>query len=155
MTEPQRSADVGAYHPRLRVRLLALLPGALLLGVAGQQIALTRSAGLSPWSGGGFGMFATTDAGPTRHLHAFVLRPGLRREIDPARLEPDLLRRVLTLPSESNLRAVAEELAASPTRDHGPPRGVEVQVWRTRFDPDTLAPDSQILASLELPLAGD
>jgi hypothetical protein len=155
LTEAAGETRAGPGVRRSGARWLVLLPSALLLLVAGRQIALTRSDGLSPWSGGGFGMFSTTDAGATRHLHAFALRPGLRRELDPARLDPDRLRRVLTLPSESNLRDVAEELASFPTPDHGPASGVAVQVWHTRFDPDTLAPDSRILAALELPLAGD
>ena len=37
------------------------LPVALLLVVAGVQVALVKTEGLSPWKGGGFGMFSTTD----------------------------------------------------------------------------------------------
>jgi hypothetical protein len=39
----------------------ALLPVSLLVVVAGAQVTLATTAGLSPWKGGGFGMFATTD----------------------------------------------------------------------------------------------
>ena len=38
-----------------------LLPVAVLLAVAARQVVLTHTAGLSPWKGGGFGMFSTTD----------------------------------------------------------------------------------------------
>jgi len=37
------------------------LPVVLLIGVAYLQIWLTRSADLTLWSGGGFGMFTTVD----------------------------------------------------------------------------------------------
>ena len=134
-------------------RALRLLPSALLIGVACHQILLARSDGLAPWSGGGFGMFASTDAGATRHLHAFLLRPGLRREVEPPQSAADRVRRTLTLPSESNLRSLAAALADVPTPDHGPVSAVEIQIWHTRFDPETLAPAGRILRGIEAPLA--
>jgi hypothetical protein len=133
-------------------RRLRILPGALLILVASQQILLAHTSGLSAWSGGGFGMFSSTDAGATRHLHAFVLRPGIRREVRPPRSLAEQVRRTLTLPSDANLRALAAELADVPTPDHGPPTAVELQVWHTRFDPETLAPRSRILRAIEVPL---
>jgi hypothetical protein len=131
------------------------LPPVLLVAVAVHQIVLARSQGLSAWSGGGFGMFATLDAGSTRHLHAFVLRPGVRREVRPSEAMTDDVLRMLTLPSASRLRAVAEELARLPTPDYGPARAVEMQVWHTHHDPETLAPASRILQGLRVPLAPD
>jgi len=53
--------------------LLRAFPIILLIAVALHQIFLARSAALSPWSGGGFGMFSTLDHGSRRHLHTFVL----------------------------------------------------------------------------------
>jgi hypothetical protein len=49
-----------------RFQLLAI--PALLLGIAGNQMRLACSAGLTPWKGGGFGMFATTDGPPRRRI---------------------------------------------------------------------------------------
>ena len=136
-------------------RWLAHLPIAILVGVALSQIVLAQRADLSPWSGGGFGMFSTTDAGARRHLHVFVLRPGLERELPtPLELE-ELARRARALPTARNLRALAYEMAKLPTPDPGSPTGVRVEVWRTRFDPETLIPSSHILRSLEIPLADD
>jgi hypothetical protein len=100
-------------------------------------------------------MFASTDAGGTRHLHAFVRRPGLRREVQPPASEADQVRRALPLPTETKLRSLAITLADIPTPDHGPATAVEVQIWRTRFDPKTLTPTSQILRAIEVPLVGD
>ena len=133
-------------------RRLRILPSALLVLVASQQILLAHTSGLSAWSGGGFGMFASTDAGATRHLHAFVRRPGLRREVRPPRSLAEQVQRVLTLPTDAKLRALAAEIADLPTPDHGPPTAVELQVWHTRFDPKTLAPRSRILRAIEVPL---
>jgi hypothetical protein len=127
----------------------------LLIGVACHQIVLAGTSGLAAWSGGGFGMFASTDAGATRHLHAFVRRPGLRREVQPPASEAKLLQRTLTLPSEGNMRSLALALADIPTPDHGPATAVEIQIWHTRFDSQTLTPTSQILRGIDVSLVGD
>jgi hypothetical protein len=128
------------------------LPALLLIGVAAHQIFLANTAGLSPWSGGGFGMFSTTDAGATRHLHAFAIRPGIQRELRIPEALTEWERRVVTLPSDANLRAFALALADQPTPDHGPATAVRIQVWRTEFDPIGLAPVGRILRSLEVSL---
>ncbi len=41
---------------------LRLLPPLCLIGVALVQLGLASAASLSPWLGGGFGMFSTTDS---------------------------------------------------------------------------------------------
>lgn len=131
------------------------LPIALLIVVALMQIALARSAGLSPWSGGGFGMFSTLDHGSRRHLHTFVLRSGLRREVIPPRDREDEIRRALAFPTDRRLRALATVLAETPTPDHGPATAVQVQVWHTRFDRETLTPTNQILSEFVLQLENE
>ena len=136
-------------------RIASALPALILAAVALHQIWLVAHAGMSPWSGGGFGMFSTSDAGPTRHLHAFVLRPGLLRELElPSALDTPA-RRALVLPSDANLRALANEVATLPTPDHGAPTGVRIQVWQVRHDPVTLAPSSRLLRGFELALPAD
>ena len=79
----------------------------------------------------------------------------MRREVRPAQHHSNLVRRTLALPSESNLRRLAAALADLPTPDHGPATAVEIQVWHTRFDPETLTPTSQILRSIEVSLGPD
>jgi hypothetical protein len=110
---------------------------------------------MSPWSGGGFGMFSTLDHGSRRHLHAFVLRPGLRREVIPPRALADDIRRALTFPTDARLRALATRLAKTPTPDHGPATAVQVQVWNTRFDRETLIPANHILREFVLQLENE
>ncbi len=121
------------------------LPALMLVAVAGVQLTLAHLESLSPWSGGGFGMFSTLDHGSQRHLHAFVVRPGLRREVRPPAELERAVSRALTLPTEARLHDIAVELAGTPTPDHGPPTAVQLQVWSTRFDPSTLTPSSRIL----------
>ena len=147
-------ADAGWRIPEPWGRRLRLLPCAILIGVALHQIVLSQATGLSAWSGGGFGMFSTTDAGGARHLHAFLIRPGVVREVQPPRSLEGLVRRSLAHPTDARLRALARELARVPTPDHGPATGVRVQVWTPRFDPETLAPTGRILGAVELSLEG-
>ncbi len=134
---------------------LRLLPPLCLIGVALAQSGLASAAGLSPWLGGGFGMFSTTDNLSARHLHVFVIREGFEREVWPRDSHPDLDERARALPSQANLRRLAREVAQEPSPDHGPVLAVSVQVWRTRFDSKTLLPSSELLRELEVPLSGD
>ncbi len=97
-------------------------------------------------------MFSTTDAGGQRHLHAFAIRPGIRRELDIPRALRDKVLRTLTLPTEANLRALANQLETLPTPDIGPLKAVELQVWRAHFDPDSLEPSSSLLRANEVPI---
>lgn len=128
--------------PRAQPLWLWYLPSLLLLVIAGNQLRLVSTAALSPWWGGGFGMFATTDAWATRHLHVFAIRSGVRRELAiPSSLGKEV-KRILTLPSDAQLRALAYQLADMPTPDEGPLEAIELHVWATQFASDTLAPSS-------------
>jgi hypothetical protein len=134
---------------------LGTLPALLLVAVACVQIWAAKAGTLSPWLGGGFGMFSTTDAWPRRHLHAVALRPGLREEIElPDSLDREV-RRALALPSERHLGALARALEAM-LREEGDPgaaplEAIEIRVYRVRFDRDTLAPSGEPIASLQVP----
>jgi len=131
-------------------RRLRLLPVLLLVAVALQQVALVHMRDLSAWSGGGFGMFSTTDAGAARHLHAFQVRPGVVREVEPTKSLEHLVRSTLTLPTDENLEKLAQALADVPSPDHGPPSAVRLQVWSAHFEPETLAPASRLLRGLDV-----
>jgi hypothetical protein len=126
-------------------------PVMLLIGTAANQIALTRTADLAPWSGGGFGMFATVDGWGNRHVAAFAIRPDVRRELEIPTALDDAARRLRALPSEANARALADALADEPTPDEGPLSAIEIQVWSTRYDPDTTAPSGAMLRSFTIP----
>jgi hypothetical protein len=144
---------MSARIPALAARLRAL-PALLLVCVAiTQAIAATRGP-LSPWLGGGFGMFSTADSPTRRHLHAVALRPGLRQDVEiPEALERDL-RKALGLPSAGRLRALARELEAIEIEQGDPHAApldaISIVVYRLRFDRDTLAPSGEPLASFRL-----
>ncbi len=139
--------------PRTRLEWFCFLPVVLLIGVASHQIWLVHTADLTPWSGGGFGMFSTTDGRGNRHLHAFALRPGIRRELMLPRYLRDQVRRVLTLPTLSRIHTLADTLATLPSPDFGPLQATEIQIWRTSFDPHSLEPSSTLVRSFEVSFA--
>ena len=125
------------------------LAPALLVAVACMQVRATRVTGLSPWLGGGFGMFSTTDSWQRRHLHAWAVSSGVRRELE---IPPDagrLARAALAQPTSDRLRRLAVVLAAEVAPDVD---AVDVQVWAPRFDAETLAPSSVLVRAVEVPV---
>jgi hypothetical protein len=130
----------------------ATLPAFVLLSVAAVQIWLSRTHALTPWAGAGFGMFATTDVRGSRHLHAFAIQPGVRRELALPEAARDRVRRALAFPSRRALERLAHALAEPADPVWGRPDAVEIQIWLTRFDPVTLAPSARLLRALEVDL---
>jgi len=123
-----------------RWRPLRLVAPALLVLVASLQIVLATLADLSPWLGGGFGMFATIDSRSERHLVLYVDSPGLTRQIRVPEDFEDWATRVRVLPTRSRLRAFAKALLARErARIPGVTR-VRLELWRNRRAPGTLAP---------------
>lgn len=133
---------------------LCLVPVIFLLAVAVIQIYLAHSYELSPWSGGGFGMFSTPDAAQSRHIHAYAMSPGVRREIVVPQSLHDRALRTAALPTDSNLRRLARELSDIPTPENEAVGSIVIQVWRTGFDPVTLLPSGTMIRSLEVETGG-
>jgi len=119
--------------------------------VALAQIALALGAQLSPWLGGGFGMFASTDGWGRREVQAVAVRQGLRRTLEPMNDAPGASRRAAALPSDGHLHALARELAVLPSRDEAPLHAIEIRVWGVEFERETLAPRRVLLRALSVP----
>ena len=115
------------------------LPVALLLAVAGGQLILAQTAGLSPWKGGGFGMFSTTDDGGRRHVRVFVTAPERSEELAIAPSLEDLARRAAVLPTDAALSRLARGVVARENRYERPVDSVRIETWRIEYAPDTLA----------------
>ena len=129
----------------MRPSLLELLPVGLLLLVAGTQVTLSRRAGLTPWKGGGFGMFSTTDDAARRRLRVFVSAPGRSEELTiPPSLE-DAARRAAALPAEYQLSHLARGVVARERRYARPVETVRIETWRIEYAPETLAATSRLL----------
>lgn len=85
------------------------LPALILIVVACLQLSLTRTTNLSPWKGGGFGMFAAVDAPAMRVMVAEGLdEEGQLLRLDAySALDGNTLRRITSLPRQSDLEQIA------------------------------------------------
>lgn len=75
--------DEGAEPPPgIRDRVLGLMMPAVLVLVAVGQLYLATSSGLSPWRGGGFGMFSTADRPEHRAVRVSFAVDGTAFPVD-------------------------------------------------------------------------
>ena len=119
---------------------------AVLVVVATMQVVMAKTAGLTPWKGGGFGMFSTLDHGAV----SAASTSWSRRRIDPKRIEipqslEELAARAASCPSDWLLRRLAAAVVARERRYERPVTPVRLTVWRTQFDPVTLAASERTL----------
>ena len=130
----------------------------LLIAVALGQATLARVAALTPWKGGGFGMFSTTDTPGARAVRVYLELDGrLTRAIVPPRFST-LASSIRSAPTASRLGRLADSLATlewsrdgaelpkpvapsvAPVSSRGSERSsirvkaVRVEVWKYRFD---------------------
>ena len=114
-------------------------PVTALLCVAGVQLTLVSTSGLTPWKGGGFGMFSTVDDAARRHVRIFVEAPDRSEEMAvPPSLER-LASDAALLPTRSNLDRLIDGVAARELRNDRQVTHVRVEVYRYDVDPVTLA----------------
>ena len=130
-------------------RWLPALPALLLTAVALHQIYAVRSHDLTPWKGGGFGMFASADVGPARRLEVSLLRGVSRVRVEIPVEVREHAARVRRLPTQARLevfgRAVGDALGGT----EGVYRAIRVEFWRIRFD-DALEPSWSLVRSVEV-----
>ena len=113
-------------------------PALVLTVVAVGQIVMARTADLTPWKGGGFGMFSTLNHGAYRGVDILIEGPDRSEALDvPPSLATDAAR-ASALPVDWTLRALAEGVAARERRYQRTVTRVVVTVWRTDFNPATL-----------------
>jgi hypothetical protein len=143
--------------PRRRF-LLAMGAPAVLVLVALLQLYLAHTQDLSPWKGGGFGMFASVDGTSHRVVRASLVGDTTapidvtalmansfpdEQLVDRARTMPDeaamdrLASRVADLPWRLTADGVAVPAGSDDTDDIIPAEefpGVQVEVWRVQYD---------------------
>ncbi len=122
-----------------------LVPPLLLFVVAVIQIALSRTADLTPWKGGGFGMFATLDHGAYRGIDIVVDAPDRSEALEVPESLETAVARAAAYPADWLMRALGEGVAAREERHHRPVSRVTLSVWRTDFDRETLHPSERPL----------
>jgi hypothetical protein len=128
-----------------RERWWAALPALLLTTVATLQIVLTHVTLLSPWKGGGFGMFSTLDGRPFRHARMFVSAPERSEELAvPPSLE-ELVARTEMLPGDAQLERLSRAVVARERRHGRPVQDVRIEVWRVEFAKGSLMPRDRLL----------
>jgi hypothetical protein len=142
--------EASAAHGRPPGGWLSLAPVLLLVAVACHQLWRVHADGMSPWLGGGFGMFSTLDGWSHRHLRGYVVRGGVRREVEVPRELGAEVKRALALPDERRLHRLAERFAALPSPDEGPLEAVDVLVFRLRVDAETLQPSGELVRGYTL-----
>jgi hypothetical protein len=132
------------------VNVRAAAPAMLMIAVAAVQITLALTSGLTPWKGGGFGMFSSLDHGAFRGIDIVIEAPGRSEALDvPASLD-ELAARAAAYPSEWLLRRLARAVAARERRYRRPISTVRLTVWRTEFSPTTLLATERTLQSVTI-----
>jgi hypothetical protein len=111
-----------------------LLPPLLLTVVALLQIVLARTADLTAWKGGGFGMFSTLDHGAYRGVDIVVDGPDRSESLEiPPSLEIAAAR-AAAFPVDWLMRDLAERVVARERRYERAVSRVTVTAWRADFD---------------------
>jgi hypothetical protein len=121
-----------------------------MAAVAATQIVLVFRADLTPWKGGGFGMFSTLDHAAFRGVDVVVEAPGRSEQLEiPPSLEL-LAARVASFPSDALLGRLARAVAEREKRHSRPATRVLVTVRRTDFSVDTLLATERTLRRFTL-----
>jgi len=137
----------------LRDRWRVWLPSTLLVVVAVVQIVLAHTAYLSPWKGGGFGMFASTDGTAGRFVRIYVKAPERSEEVTLQPSFADAASRAKLFPSTWMMTRLANAVAARERRYERDVETVTVQVWRVVYDGNPIRAHEQILRELTVNVA--
>ena len=126
------------------------LPVVLLVAIAAVQVWLASTRSLSPWKGGGFGMFSSTDGGAVRHARIHVESAGKSREITVTPSLEAAVARAEQFPSPALLRLAADAVVHRERRNGRPVSRVTIDIYRTRFGRETLSPTVDRIGGLTL-----
>lgn len=131
-------------------KAILYLPTLLLIAIAINQLILANFFNLSPWLGGGYGMFSTTDVGSNRHIHIYAKSEGIIKELIYPKALKDQVIRTKSFPTDKNLIALARRI--SEIEDDSALKSIEVLVWKSQYKSKTLHPSGKMLKSVELKL---
>ena len=130
----------------------------LLTGIALRQIVLVQTAGLSPWHGGGFGMFASIDRDERRVIETQLLHCDNQHGVilselvaeAPKFLRAETYTHVSTFPTPQQLRRIGQRLLLTDSQnpfaelhqenlENGCEAGVRLQAWRLVYDGNAIS----------------
>ena len=84
--------------------LLHYLPVIVFVMIVAHHFYWVHQAHLSPWLGGGYGMFSTTDYGPSRYIRIYGLQDDvIQEEIEVPSKFAKQARAVRSLPHDNNI----------------------------------------------------
>lgn len=118
-------------------RRLAWLPAVVLTAMALSQITCATTSVLTPWKGGGFGMFSTIDSIGRRSLRVFVITEGARRPVRLPSSAAIRVQRARGFPSRGALERLAVELEPAVLASEPDAEALFVEIWRTEFEAQT------------------
>lgn len=131
---PPRAEPDEKRHARSWLAYLSIF---VLLAIAGMQISLAEFSVLTPWKGGGFGMFSTIDSSAYRVLRVYALAPGEERRVDlPASLAGPAYS-IACFPTQNRLLGFAKRIAQHLSPKSRGVRALRIEVWRPTFDSET------------------
>lgn len=115
--------------PAPRPRRAHLAAPALLALTALGQLALARAGPLTPWKGGGFGLFSCVDKLEDRVLLVWRETPAGDEPLE-VRERDHQVQEALAFPSQRLLQRLGERLAAKREGSEA----LRVEVWKRAFD---------------------
>jgi hypothetical protein len=135
-------------------RVRSAVAPALLVIIACLQLTLAHTRSLTPWKGGGFGMFSTVDSRDARFVRLFVKTADGEFPVATPPNAREAVSRARSLPTREQLETVAREVARSawsradarsrsrlrPKQKIDPPdsvvpaQAVRAEMWRYVFD---------------------
>jgi hypothetical protein len=130
-------------------RRLGWIAPLLLLIVAAFQICLVRTANLTPWKGGGFGMFSTNDGNANRSLRILVTGPQRSEYLILKGNLEDLGARAQMFPGSIQLEKLAKAIIKDQQLKNLPIDTVHIEVWGIDFRKSDLYPTSRLIRSYE------
>ena len=116
------------------------LPIYLLIVVAIVQLILAHTKDLSPWKGGGFGMFSTVDYPSARKLRVYVISESSPKFHVHHKKYKNLEKSFRTLPTKKRFDEIAQRIAQIVTLDHKTPKDARfliVQYWKHSYSSET------------------
>lgn len=130
--------------------MLPYLPILFFIIIVGHHFYLVKYHHLSPWQGGGYGMFSTTDYGPSRFIKIFTLNNNIiQEEIEIPEYLSQLSKQVRSLPNSKYIKNLAIELENYlAINQHSAPI-IRVEIWKTNYDSETLRPSHQKLNTID------
>lgn len=128
MTSSEQSPSTG---------LIAAVPLALLLAIFGLQYVTAQTTVLTPWKGGGFGMFSTVDVDTGRIVKAYFDIDGQEYPVAVPEQLDGTIKSLRPMPTEERVEDFARRLAAIEWVEHTEYRPEQLQRFGPQVTPAT------------------